>query len=261
MTFPEQPPIPGYEPIRPLGINLGAVYLARHATSGSLVALKVWPLRFEGHARDILEAQAALDHPNIIRVLGMGKFEGSFFCAIEYVERTLADKLRDGPLSGAEAARLIRAIVSALQYALDQGMTASSLSPKSVLLTDDDVPKLSDFCASEAFGEPPNLPSPTAFMAPEWLSGTDTGSEASHVYRVSALMYEMLTARPPFTGTNARATAMQVLHEMPEPPRKVNPRVGPDLEAVCMKSLAKEPKARYGSLQELLDHLSPFESS
>jgi serine/threonine-protein kinase len=260
MSYPEQPPIPGYEPVRLLGINCGAVYLARHASTGALVALKVWPLKFVGHARDYSEAQAALDHPNIIRVLGMGEFEGEFFCAFEYVERTMADKLREGPLPGVDVARLIRAIVSALQYALDQGMTAESLAPHSVFLTDDDVPKLWWFCPSEAFGKPPNPLSP-ALMVPEWALGTDTGSEASHVYRVGALMYEMLTARPPFTGANALAMMVRVLQEMPEPPRRVNPSVGRALDAVCMKCLAKEPKARYASLQELLDHLEPYESS
>src|SRR5262249_25060440 len=148
---------------------------------------------------------------------------------------------------------------SALQYALAQGMTPLSLSPKSVFLTDENVPKLSAFCASETFGKPPNL-QPIALVAPECLSGTDASIEASLAYCVGALMYEMLTARPPFAGESAVATAMRVLHEMPEAPRKVNPRVDRDLEAVCMRCLVKEPKARYVSLQELFDRLMPFQS-
>lgn len=259
VSFPAQPPIPGYEPIRPLGINLGVVYLARHS-SGVLVALKVWRLEFAGHARDLHSPEAQLHHPNIIRVLGMGEFEGNFFCALEYVERTLADRLRDGSLSGVEVARLAHGVGSALRYARDQGMVPISLSPKSILLTDDNVPKLSGFCASEAFGRPPNLP-PPALMAPEWVSGADTASEASQVYCVGALMYEMLTARPPFAADSAVATLMRVLYEMPELPRKVNRRVGRGLEAICMKCLAKQPESRYASLQDLLDHLKPFEAN
>ena len=78
---------------------------------------------------------------------------------------------------------------------------------------------------------------------------------------MGVLMYELLTARPPFTADGAVETVKRVLYEMPEPPRKVNPRVGRDLDAVCMKCLAKQPKTRYASLQDLLDHLEPFESS
>ncbi|MFQ5651032.1 MAG: hypothetical protein ACE5IY_13920 [bacterium] len=178
MSFPEQPPIPGYEPVRPVGINLGAVYLARHLSSGELVALKVWRLELAGHVRDLYAPSARLHHPNIIRVLGIGEFDGNFFCALEYVEGTLADRLRIEPLPEVEVARIARAVGSALQHARDQGMTPCSLSPTSILLTDEKLPKLSSFCTSESFGKPPNLP-PPALMAPEWVSGADTGSEAS----------------------------------------------------------------------------------
>ena len=127
VNFPEQPPIPGYEAIRPLGMNLGVVYLARHLSSGALVALKVWHIKFAGHARDLLAPLARLRHPNIIRVLEMGEFEGHFFSALEYVEQSLADRLREGPLPDLEVSRIARAIVSALQHAGDRGMVASGL--------------------------------------------------------------------------------------------------------------------------------------
>ena len=73
-------------------------------------------------------------------------------------------------------------------------------------------------------------------------------------------MYEMLTARSPFRADSMGTTLMRVLHEMPERPRETNPRVGRELDALCMKCLAKQPKARYVSLQDLLDHLGPFAS-
>ncbi len=122
-TPSEQPPIPGYEPIRVLGINLGTVYLARHSSSGALVALKVWRLEFAEHARDLDAPLARLHHPNIIRVFGMGEFERYYFCALEYVERTLADRLREGPVPDVDVAQLAQAVGSALQYARDQGMS------------------------------------------------------------------------------------------------------------------------------------------
>ena len=257
----EQPPIPGYEPVRLLGMNLGAIYLARHSRSGTLVALKVSHREFAAHFRDLHAPLARLDHPNIVRVLGMGEFEGNFFCALEYVERTLADRLLEGPLSGVEVARLAHAVGSALQYARDQGMIPLSLTPKSIVLTDENVPKLSNFCSMETFGKLPKLPSP-ALMPPEWVSsGIGSASETTQVYRVGALMYEMLTARPPFAADYDVATLKRVLNDMPEPPRQINPKVGRDLEVVCMKCLAKPPEARYASLRELVDHLKPFVGS
>jgi len=260
VSIPEQPPIPGYEAIRLLGINRGAVYLARHSGSGALVVLKVWHTEFAGHARDLVAPSARLNHPNIIRVLEMGEFEGRFFCALEYVGRCLADWLQEGPLPDVEVARVARAVGSALQYARDQGMVPLSLAPTSIFLTDEDVPKLSDFCASETFGRPPNLP-PPALMPPECVLGADDTSEAVLVYRVGALMYELLTATRPFAADSAAATLMRVLYEMPEPAWQVNPKVGRHLDALCRKCLAKEPKERYASLRDLTDHLEPFASS
>ena len=257
---PEQPPIPGYEAIRPLGVNLGVVYLARHSSSGVLVALKVWHLKFAEHARDLLAPLARLHHPNIIRVVEMGEFEEHFFCALEYVEQSLADRLAEGPLADLEVARIARAVGSALQYAHDHEMVPQSLSRKSIFMTDENVPKLTGFCARETFGKPPVLP-PFAEIAPECVLGDDHVSETGQVYRMGALMYDLLTARPPFpfTAENAFATLRRVVDEMPVPPRKVNPKVGRDLDAVCMKCLAKQPKMRYRSLQDLLDHLEAFE--
>ena len=122
------------------------------------------------------------------------------------LRRQLADRLFEGPIRDVEVARIADAVASALQYARDQGMIPLSLAPRSILLTDENVPKLSHFCASEILGNPPNLPSP-ALMAPECvLSGVGTASEASQVYRVGALIYEMLTARPPFVADNVLAT-------------------------------------------------------
>src|SRR5262249_44641876 len=112
----------------------------------------------------------------------------------------------------------------------------------------------------EDIGQPTNLASP-ALRPPEWVSGTGVSSQATLAYRVGALMYEMLTGSPPFAGGNAVETIARVLHEMPEAPRNVNPKVERDLEAVCMKCLAKDPRARYVSLKDLLDRLKTLPSS
>lgn len=262
INFPELPPIPGYEPIEPLGVNLGTLYLARHSSSGTLVCLKVWDLRFAEHAQDLHGPAERLSHPNIIRTFEMGEFGNHFFCAVEYVKQTLADKLQGGPLPDSKVVRLASAIGSALQYARDQGVIPLSLSPNSIFLTDDNVPKLSDFGTSFRS----NLPGPDQW-APEWVSEAlyPLGSkeetsfiitETSQIFRMGVIMYEMLTATHPFRDeTSLEETVRRVRHEMPKSPRKVNPRVGRNLEELCMKCLAKEPEARFVSFEDLLDHL------
>jgi len=260
MAFPAQPPIPGYEPVRLLAINLGTVYLARHSSTGMLVALKVFRRDFAQHSRDLHAPLAHLHHPNIIRVFGIGDFEESSYCALEYVEKTLADRLLQGSLPEVEAARLTRAVASALQYARDQGMILLNLTPNAILLNEENVPKLADFHAGDARTESHAITLPSAFMAPEELQGITTA--ATDVYRLGAVMYAMLTGEPPFADRSGlEATLRQLIGERPMPPRQVNAKVGSDLEAVCMKCLEKRPEARYASLQELADSLRRFVKS
>jgi serine/threonine-protein kinase len=251
-----QPPIPGYEPIRPIGVNLGASYLARQAKSGVLVTLNVWPLEYAAHAEETFGHLARLHHPNILRLLEMGEFQAHFFCALEYVERTLADRLRDGPIPEVDAIRMTRAIGSAVAYALRQGMLPRGLRPTRIGLTEGGEPRLQEFCALEQFGQPQSFPV-VAYMAPEWLSGTEYTGETGQVHAVGIVMYEMLTGKNPFSAESLKATVMQILHRTPESPRSVNPTVGRKINAICMKCLEKRPKDRFASLQDLLRSLEP----
>jgi serine/threonine protein kinase len=146
--LPKQSPIPGYELVRILGMNLGTVYLARHTNSGALVALKVLSREHADRIREHDGPVAGLDHPNIIHVVGMGEFGDHCYLAWEYVGTTLAQRLANGPLPDEEVARLAEAVALALEYARFQGVTCSNLSPGDILFTDDNVPKLMSFCRS-----------------------------------------------------------------------------------------------------------------
>jgi serine/threonine protein kinase len=200
-------------------------------------------------------ALARLQHPNILRVLEVGEFEGSFFAALEYVQDTLGDHLVEGPFSGVQVARLTLAVGSALQHARDQGMLPRTLTVESIFLTDENEPKLGDFCLLET--ETYEMVTPLRSAPPEWLtSGAARAAEPSQVYRIGALMYEMLTATPPFARDDALLTVKRVLHDVPEPPRKISRKVPRDLDKVCMKCMAKLPADRYATLQDLLDRLS-----
>ncbi len=231
-----QPPIPGYEPIRLLGINLGAVYLARHSDSGALVALKVYRRSAAAHARDLYTRLAQLDHPNILRVIGIGAFEEYFYCAFEFFDKTLADRLLQGPLPPI-----------AVQYAREQGMILLTLTPETIVLTQDNIPQLTDFHPHDDLPAPPIFRSP---MAPEDSQGIPT--PATDVYRVGAVMYAMLTGLRPFASDEA------LLEGRPRRPRDVNRKVSRGLEKICMKCLEKRSDARYASAQHLADNLKSF---
>jgi serine/threonine protein kinase len=260
----ELPAIPGYEPVRALGIACGVVcatiYLARRLSSGELVAVRVHDRR---GAEDLLHRYsllARLDHPNIRRVFEIGDFQGRSYCALEYVEEDLAERLRQGPLSRSQAIKLVPAIALALQYAWHEGMVPVNFIPNRVLLAADSVPKLFDFEPIQ-FVDKPLVVGSSEFMAPEEVFRCRaTTSVSTLVYRVGAVMYAVLTGQPPFARRERTVeTLVKVLKESPVRPRRVNATVDRDLEAICMKCLEKRPEDRYASLQDLAEHVAALE--
>jgi serine/threonine-protein kinase len=144
--LPEHPPIPGYEPVQLLGRNGGIVYLARRLSSGEQVVLRVasqpW---FADYLRTHDALLLNLDHPNILRVFEIGEVEGRTYAAEEYViNRTLADRLRDGPLRAAEAVFLTRTLALTLGYVRKHHLIQPNLTPTKILLSDKNDPKLFD---------------------------------------------------------------------------------------------------------------------
>jgi serine/threonine protein kinase len=251
------PAIPGYEPIRPLGINGAIVYLARRSSSDDLVVLKVYEVAFAELVRHE-SLLARLDHPNILRVFEIGDFQGRPYCALEYCDGDLADRLRQGPLPRSQAIRLVSDIALAIQYARHQGVVPVSLAPNSILLAAESVPKLFEFEAMDAVG--PSARSPE-FMAPEEVAMGVSLTPATLVYRMGGVMYAVLTARPPFaSGDRVTNTLQRVLQEKPVLPRQVNATVAKDLEGVCMKCLEKRPEDRYASLEELAERLAALDT-
>src|SRR5262245_31245025 len=127
------PTIPGYEPVRALGINGATIYLARRSSSGELVVLKVYGRASAERMRHHDTLLASLDHPSVLRVLELGEFEGLSYCALEYVDGNLADRLQQGPLSRSQAIRLVRAITLALQYEWYHGMIPYNITSRYIL--------------------------------------------------------------------------------------------------------------------------------
>jgi serine/threonine-protein kinase len=268
------PQIPGYAVEGELGRGgMGVVYKARHLRLGRTVALKMLlageyagpqeRARFQREA----EAVASLRHPNIVQVYDVDDHDGRPYFTMEFVEGgTLADKLAGAPQPARRAAALAATLAEAVQAAHRGGVVHRDLKPGNVLLTGDGTPKVSDFglarrlggeAGATRSGAPLGTPS---YMAPEQAAGRASAiGPATDVYALGAILYELLTGRPPFCGETASETVLQVIHEEPAPPSRLNARVPRDLETICLKCLHKDPHKRYASAQVLADDLRRFE--
>jgi outer membrane protein assembly factor BamB/predicted Ser/Thr protein kinase len=276
----ERPVVAGYEVLDELGRGgMGVVYKARQLGLNRLVALKmilagshagpVELARFRAEA----EAVARLQHPNIVQVYDVGEQDGRPFFSLEFVEGgSLASRLDGTPLPGRQAAQLVETLARAVHAAHQRGIVHRDLKPGNILLTADGTPKIADFGLAKqldrekgqtATGAVLGTPS---YMAPEQAGGLSsdakaTGSRigpAADTYALGAILYELLTGRPPFRAETPLDTILQVLSTEPVPPRLLQPKVPRDLETVCLKCLEKDPVRRDGSAEELADDLKRF---
>jgi serine/threonine-protein kinase len=269
----ELPEITGYRVERVLGYGgMGIVYRAWHLRLDRAVALKMLLAgpyaRPEQRDRFLREAQAvaALRHPNIVQVHDAGEANGRPYFTMELVEGgDLAEQVRGVPQPARKAAGLVAMIADAVHTAHQSGIVHRDLKPNNILLTEDRTPKVTDFGLARRIetgdltftGAPLGSPS---YMAPEQARG-DKGAigPATDVYALGAILYELLTGRPPFRSDTVSATLHQVATEEPVPPRRLNARVPRHLETICLKCLQKEPYKRYASAQALAEDLRRFE--
>lgn len=278
-TLDEKPQVPGYEVLEMIGRGgMGVVFKAVHSRLGRVVALKQvlsGPLasdedlqRFQTEA----SAVAQMQHSGIVQIYEIGESQGRPFIALEFVEGgTLAEKLAGNPISGQQAAALAAPLARALQAVHERGILHRDLKPGNILLTADGHPKITDFGLAkrvEAAGVDSDAPSLTqtgaivgtpCYMAPEQAAGKskEVGA-AADIYSLGAILYEMLTGRPPFKAETPMETVFQVLEQEPVPPRRMQPKVPRDLETICLKCLEKEPHRRYASAQALAEDLDHF---
>jgi hypothetical protein len=269
----ESPRIDGYEVEGILGRGgMGVIFQARHLKLNRLVALK--SLLAGAHAgpeqlarfRREAEAVAALRHPNIVQIYDVGELPSGPYFTMELVEGgSLARKLDGRPLPPRQAAELIAALACGVQFAHQSGIVHRDLKPANVLLTAEGAPKISDFGLARRLEREDGLTrSGTAvgtpsYMAPEQVCDrAGPIGPATDVYGLGAVLYELLTGRPPFRAGSDLETFRQVLAEEPVPPSRLNPRVPRDLETVCLKCLRKEPHRRYASAAALAGDLRRY---
>jgi WD40 repeat protein len=270
------PAVPGYDILGELGRGgMGIVYKARQKGLGRLVALKMVLLgehasaeqlaRFRSEAR----AAARLQHPNIVQVHEVGEHAGRPYFSLELVDGgSLAQRLGGVPQSPRPAAELLVVLARAMHAAHQAGILHRDLKPANVLLTGDGTPKITDFgLAKQLPGPGESAAGGTAsgaivgtpsYMAPEQATARKEIGPAVDTYALGAILYELLTGRPPFRGETPLDTLQQVVSEEPVPPRRLQPKVPRDLETVCLKCLAKEPARRYAGAADLADDLRRF---
>ncbi len=263
-----------YELIEEIGRGgMGVVYKARQIGVRRVVALKLILAgahagreryeRFEAEA----ETVGRLAHPNIVQIHEVGTEQGRPFLSLEFVEGGSLDrKLAGAPLSAREAATLLNTLAAAMRHAHERGVIHRDLKPANILLTLDGVPKITDFgLAKRIFEEQSGQTASGAmlgtpsYMAPEQALGNSRDSGvAADVYALGAILYELLTGRPPFRGATLLDTLEQVRSQEPVAPRQLVGKLPRDLETICLKCLQKLPAHRYASAAELADDLQRF---
>lgn len=267
------PHIPGYEIEGVVGCGgMGVVYRARHLKLNRPVAIKMLlaggyagPHELERFKREA-ESIAAICHPGIVQVFDAGECDGHPFFVMEYVDGgTLAQRLDGRPRASSEAATQIVALARAVHAAHAGGVMHRDLKPANVLVSADGTLKIADFGLARRSGQLEHGSALTitgahmgtpSYMAPEQAAGAATGfCPLIDIYALGAILYELLTGRPPFRGETPAETERQVISDEPVPPMRLPPNVPRDLQTICLKCLHKDPNRRYGSAADLADDI------
>jgi hypothetical protein len=270
---PAVPPatVPGYRIVRELGRGgMGVVYKAYQVEVNRQVALKMilagqWAAPADvQRIRLEAEAVAQLDHPNIIPIYEVGTQGGLPYFSMKLVNGgSLADAAGEGrwtlggPEADQRAARLVAEVARAVHYAHQRGIIHRDLKPANILLDTEGRPYVTDFgLAKRTTGgggmtETGAVLGTPGYMAPEQARGQKGLSTAVDVYALGAVLYELLTGRPPFQAETHLDVLLQVLEREPQRPRTIRPGADAELEVICLKCLAKDPQERYASAADL----------
>ncbi|HOC01264.1 MAG TPA: protein kinase [Verrucomicrobiota bacterium] len=255
--------------------GMGVIYKARQKSLDRIVALKMMLAEHlatkEQLERFRTEAQAAaqLHHPHIVAIHEVGEHAGQHFFSMDFVPgRNLAQIIADFGFRISDfkrSGRWMKAIAEAVRHAHEHGILHRDLKPSNILIDEEDQPRITDFGlakrltgGSELTLNGQVLGSPN-YLSPEQAAGTHTKvGPASDVYALGAILYHLLTGRPPFQADTLTTLLRQVVDTEPVAPRRLNPSIPHDLETVCLKCLEKDPGRRYGTAQMVAEEVGRF---
>jgi serine/threonine-protein kinase len=247
----------------------GVVFRARQKRLNRTVALKVISLgqwaskahlkRFRREA----EAAASLDHPSIVPIYEVDERDGSCYFSMKFVEGGQLDEVtRREPMPIRRAVELIAKVARTVHYAHEHGILHRDIKPGNILLDAKGEPHLTDFGLARLVESESSVThtldilGTPSYMAPEQAVGNNTAvSNATDVYGIGAVLYQLLTGHPPFAGGATYETIRLLLDTEPRPPRLLNPKIDRDLSTICLKCLEKDPKRRYSSALALAEDL------
>lgn len=252
--------------------GMGVVYYGRQVHLDRPVAVKMIRsgalASSEEVARFYAEARSAakLDHPNIVTVYQCGECEGHHFFSMDYVAGTdLARMTRDKPLPGKLAARYVRDVAKAIQFAHDRGILHRDLKPANVLVDESDMVRITDFGLAKSIGTDTGLTATGAalgtpsYMSPEQAAGrVDEHHHATDIYSLGAILFTIVTGQPPFKAGSVVQTIMQVIHRPAPMARSIDKSIDEDLETIIDVCLQKSPDRRYPSAQTLVADLDRY---
>jgi tetratricopeptide (TPR) repeat protein len=267
------PTVEGYEVVGELGRGgMGVVYHARQVLLNRPCVLKMILAGVHADPESVVrflaeaEAVARLQHPNIVQIHHIGQAGGLPFFELEYIEDGSLDRRLDGtPWPPPRAAELVEAVARGVAEAHRRGIIHRDLKPANVLLAADDTPKITDFGLAKSLNADSGLTrtdsilGTPSYMAPEQAAGTvRLVGPLADVYALGAILYELLTGRPPFRGATVLETLAQVKTAEPVPPSRLVPGLPRDVETIVLRCLQKEPGKRYDSAAALADDLRRF---
>jgi tRNA A-37 threonylcarbamoyl transferase component Bud32 len=248
--------------------GMARVYRGTDQVLGRTVAIKVLADRHAGDDKFVTrfrreaQAAAALNHPNVVSVFDTGDDGQAHYIVMEYVEgETLADLLRrERPLDPGLAARIAEEVATALHAAHDRQLVHRDVKPGNVMIDREGRIKVMDFGIARAAADDTLTATGTvlgtaSYLSPEQARG-DPVDARSDIYSLGCVLYEMLSGRAPFTGDSAVSIAFRHVNDRPDPPSVHHPGIPPELEAVTMRALEKDPARRQQSAEELRQALA-----
>ena len=249
--------------------GMADVWRARDSELGRDVALKVLHENFardkefvERFRREASSA-AGLQHPNVVSVYDRGTYEEGYYIAMEVVEGSSLRDLINRGLEIGEAVEVTRQVLAAAGFAHERGIVHRDLKPMNVLIDRDGRIRVTDFGIARAgnseITQTGSVMGTAQYLSPEQAQGMDVAAP-SDIYSIGIMLFEMLTGRVPFDGENAVAIAMKQVSEEPPAPSSINPQVGPALDAVVLRALAKDPAQRYATAAEMTAALDSAEA-